>query len=262
MSYFSAKSQIHYSDSGGTNAPVIFLHGLGSRGTDWQPQIDALNDKYRVITLDFPGHGKSEAWHAPITVKDLAGIAKMLLDQLKIPSAHFIGLSLGGMVAFQMAVDYPECLRSMVIINSAPGPGANPMKFKMRLLLRKALLRFVGIDKLAQRIAHDLFPQSSQASLRDQFLASIKYVDKQTYKNIVDAIGNFNLDKAIRGCHIPALILAADQDYTSITFKENYTKRMKNARICVIPNSRHASPLDSPEFCNREIVEFLKQLEK
>lgn len=243
----------------GNGDAVLFLHGLGSRGQDWQPQIDALKDTHRIITIDFPGHGKSAPARDVLTMKDLAAMVNAVLDELKLSKVHVIGLSLGGMVAFQLAVDYPHLLHSMVIVNSAPGPGDRAKKLQKQLRVRKWILRLVGFGFLAKKIAEDLFPQPSQQVLRQQFMESIALVDKPTYLQIVNAIAEFNLDEDIRGCEIPALVLTADQDYTSVGFKQNYVDRMNNARLVVVPNSRHASPLDSPDFCNREIKQFLPE---
>ncbi|GAB1268943.1 alpha/beta hydrolase [Aurantivibrio infirmus] len=263
MPTFSYQETLHYFDSNpnSTCESILLLHGLGSRAVDWQPQIDALRDNYRVIALDFPGHGESEAAKENLSMKTLAARVSGLMEHLQLASAHVIGLSLGGMVAFQLAVDFPKYIRSLVIINSAPGPGSSNASIMLKLLMRKALLKIIGIEKLAKKIAVNLFPHPSQKNLREQFLDSMALVDKTSYRNIVKAIGEYNIDSEVEGCPIPTLILAADQDYTSVEFKKSYAGKMRNARVVVVPNSRHASTIDSPDFCNREIKEFLLSLQ-
>ncbi len=257
-SFSSAFSHVDY---GGKGTVVLLLHGLGSRGIDWQPQIEALKNQFRVITIDFPGHGNSIASAETITMKTLAKGVKLVLDQLEINAVHLVGLSLGGMVGFQFAIDYPSTLQSMIIINSGPGLGKRNAKLKRQLLLRKLILRCFGLKPLANKIAKNLFPAPTQAHLRGQFLQSIGCVDGGTYRRMVDAIGEFDITEEIVGCSVPTLILAADQDYTSVALKQNYANKMAKAEVCVIANSRHASPLDSPDFCNSKIIEFLQNLQ-
>lgn len=249
---------LHFVDYGGGGEIVVLLHGLGSRGLDWQPQIMALKNHFRIITVDFPGHGESAPSKPSLTMADLAKEVVKVLDQLELESVNVVGLSLGGMVGFQMAVDYPHRLKSMVIVNSAPGLGKQSGKLKRQLWLRKFILRLVGIKALAKKIAKNLFPEDSQEALRQQFMQSIDCVDGKTYGKIVDAISDFELGDRMEDCSVPTLVLAADQDYTSVAFKQAYARRMRCAQVCVIPHSRHASPLDSPDFCNEQIRQFLQ----
>lgn len=251
---------LHYQDTGGGGETLLLLHGLGSRGTDWQPQIDALAPEFRVLTLDFPGHGGSDPLRGPVSMKDLAGDVRALLDHLQLNSVHVAGFSLGGMVAFQLAMDCPERLKSLTVINAGPGPGTRRLWFQFQLALRRAVISLFGLQTLAKRIALGLFPDSDQHSLREQFLDSVALVDQQSYLHIVQAIGQFDVSGSLSGCDIPALIIAADQDYTPVAFKRAFTAQMKSAQLSVVPNSRHATPLDSPAFCNEEIRQFLHRL--
>lgn len=248
---------LHTTEYGSGDQVVLLLHGLGSRGKDWQFQIDELKDCYRVVTVDFPGHGESEACHQPISMAFLAQKVHQVLRGLALEKVHVVGLSLGGMVAFQLAVDYPDSLSSMVIINSAPGPGDNAKKLKRQLRLRQWIIRLVGLKRLASKIANNLFPLASQAQLRQMFFDSIEKVDKASYLNIASAIERFNLDGKVEFCQIPTLVLTADKDYTSVAFKQAFVDRMPNATLQIVPQSRHASPIDSPEFCNAAIKKFL-----
>jgi 3-oxoadipate enol-lactonase len=260
MPYFRDKRRLGYSDSGGEGEALLLLHGLGSRGADWQMQIDALAPEFRVLTLDFAGHGASEPLAGPITLADLAADVRAFLDHLYIPQAHIAGLSLGGMVAFQLAVDTPDRLRSLIVINAAPGPGNQRRWFTLQIALRKGLIHLFSMQALAKRIAPKLFPRADQQALRDQFLDSIALVDRQSYLYIMQAIAQFDVGEGITDCAIPTLILAADRDYTPVAFKREFVRRMKSAQLTIVPNSRHATPLDSPAFCNREIREFLHRL--
>lgn len=253
-------SVLHYEDSGGEGEPLLLLHGLGSRSLDWQAQIDSLAPEYRVLTLDFPGHGRSEALRGPVSMEDLAEGVCALLDHLQLGSVHVAGLSLGGMVAFQLVVDSPERVRSLTVINAGPGPGNQRRRFQFQLAMRRAVIRLFGLRTLAKRIAPKLFPDPGQQSLREQFLASVAVADQQSYLHLVRAIGRFDVSERLDGCAIPALIIAADQDYTPLAFKRAFTARMKSAQLSVAPNSRHATPLDSPAFCNDAIREFLHRV--
>ena len=103
-------------DEQGQGEPLLFLHGLGSQGEDWGFQVPFFAPHYRVVTVDLRGHGESDKPAGPYSVSMMADDVVGLLDALKIESAHIVGLSMGGMIAFQLVVDKPERVRSMVIV--------------------------------------------------------------------------------------------------------------------------------------------------
>src|SRR5579871_4641348 len=112
-----------YFEVAGSGEPVLLLHGLGSSTLDWEPQIEALKGEFRVISVDARGSGKSRDLlkpGGPFTVKQFADDAIALLDHLGAAPAHVVGLSMGGMIAFQLAVDSPRHVSTLTIINSGP----------------------------------------------------------------------------------------------------------------------------------------------
>ncbi|MGE5140594.1 MAG: alpha/beta fold hydrolase, partial [Rudaea sp.] len=110
---------LHYEVTG-EGQPLLFIHGLGSSTRDWELQVPEFAKSYRVITLDLRGHGQSgkpaEAYSMSLFAEDTA----RLLQSLGIDSAHVVGLSLGGGVAFQLAIDYPALVKTLTIVNSGP----------------------------------------------------------------------------------------------------------------------------------------------
>lgn len=260
MPYFSHRGQrLHFTDSAGQGEPLLLLHGLGSRGVDWRPQVEALAGEFRVLTLDFPGHGDSAPLASATSMAALAEDALALLDHLNIDRAHVAGLSLGGMVAFQLLADSAQRLRSITVINSGPGLGSGRWRLKLVVALRTVLIRCFGLRNLAKRIAPRLFPRDEQQLLREEFLHSVAAADERSYLYILHAIGAFDVCGEVAGSSMPALILSADRDYTPVSYKAAYTARLGNAHLSVIENSGHASPMDQSERCNHLIREFLRE---
>ncbi|WP_295801700.1 alpha/beta hydrolase [uncultured Microbulbifer sp.] len=260
MPYFSRDGRrLQFTDTQGQGEPLLLLHGLGSRGDDWQPQIESLNGEFRILTLDFPGHGDSATLTGPVTIEALAADALALLDHLAIERAHVAGLSLGGMVTLQLVASHPQRLRTVTVINS--GPGMNKGRWRLRLLvaLRTLMIRSLGLPALAKSIAPKLFPDPAQQSLREKFLQSIAAADSRSYLKILRAIGRFNVWPGIAGSPVPALIMTADNDYTPVSYKAAYAATMQNAQLSIIENSGHASPMDAPEQCNLNIRTFLRK---
>src|SRR5688572_14441462 len=104
----------------GVGSPVVMIHGLGSGRRDWGLQVDCLAQSFCVMTLDLRGHGESSAAPEPYVMSDLANDVSALIRHLALGPCHVVGLSLGGMIAFQLAVDAPQLVRSLTIVNSGP----------------------------------------------------------------------------------------------------------------------------------------------
>ena len=98
--------ELDYEDYGNGKV-LLLLHGLGSTKKDWDAQVPFFSKKYRVITLDLRGHGASTKPKNAYSVGLMTEDVKLFLDKLQIKTATFIGFSMGGAVAFQMASSYP-----------------------------------------------------------------------------------------------------------------------------------------------------------
>ncbi|WP_147466093.1 alpha/beta fold hydrolase, partial [Pseudomonas syringae group genomosp. 3] len=110
---------LHYEEYG-QGEPVLLLHGLGSSCQDWEYQIPVLASHYRVIVMDMRGHGRSDKPHERYSIKAMSNDVEALIEHLRLGPVHLVGLSMGGMIGFQLAVDQPHLLKSLCIVNSAP----------------------------------------------------------------------------------------------------------------------------------------------
>jgi 3-oxoadipate enol-lactonase len=103
--------------------PVVLLHGLGSRGDDWLLQTPVLGLRRRVLTPDLPGHGKSAGFRGWPAIQAYADAVRKMLERAGAAPAHLLGLSLGGAVAIQLALDSPTHVVSLVPVNTLPASG-------------------------------------------------------------------------------------------------------------------------------------------
>ena len=97
-----------YWESTGTGTPVLLIHGLGLSGGAWWRTVDALSPTMRVITFDHRGIGRSESLTPAYTTEAMADDAVSILDELELDAAHVYGISLGGMIAQQLALRHPR----------------------------------------------------------------------------------------------------------------------------------------------------------
>jgi len=190
-------------------------------------------------------------------VKQFAADAGALLDELGAAPAHVVGLSMGGMIAFQLAVDSPRHVRTLTIVNSGPALVPHTFGEHLAILIRRVVSRLLGPGQMGKMLAPKLFPKPEQEALRQSFRERMAANEKAAYVATVEAIIGWSVLDRIGGITAPTLIVAADQDYTPVTAKETYARQMPNARVVVVPDARHALPVEAPEKFNPILAEHL-----
>lgn len=250
-----------YYEIHGDGEPLLLIHGLGSCAADWAPQIASFRTSYRVIAFDQRGHGRSSRPRGAYSIPRFAQDTVALLKQLGIGPVHIVGLSLGGMVAFQLAVDAPELVKSMTIVNSGPEVPALTFKQRMPLYVRLLYLHTLGLRRMAKAIAKTLYPKPEQADLQKAFIERLASNDKRCYAASLRAIfAGWGVADRLGEIRCPVLFITADQDYTPVELKQAYVNRLPNARMVVVPDSRHALPMEKPREFNRALADFLGSL--
>ncbi|MBU2710948.1 alpha/beta fold hydrolase [Zooshikella harenae] len=243
----------------GQGTPVLLLHGLGSCGKDWQAQIEVLAAHYYVITPDFRGHGDSAKPPGPYSIRGMAEDIRQLLAQLKIQRCHVVGLSMGGMIALQLAVDHPTLFYSITLINSGPGISSLNWSTKLFIWQRIAIIKLFGMRVHSYLLMKRLFPLPSQDKLREKGTQRWQQNDKAAYLAAFEALVHWSVEPQLERIQCPVLVLAAEHDYTPVAYKQSYIRHFKQGTLAVITDSRHASPLDQPEQVNQHLLHFLSQ---
>jgi len=241
----------------GDGQPLLFIHGLGSSSRDWEYQLPFFSLRYQMVAFDLRGHGRSQKPRGPYSMSLFAKDTAELIKSLGIAPVHVVGISLGGMIAFQLAVDHPELIRSLVIVNSGPEVVARTLKEHWQVFFRFAIVRLLGMRKMGEVLSKRLFPKEEQSDIQKLFVERWAENDTQAYLDTLRAIVGWSVTDQIHKINVPTLMVAADGDYTPLSVKEAFVAQMPNAKLAVIPNSRHATPVDSPVMFNETVMSFL-----
>ncbi|MEO8034975.1 MAG: alpha/beta hydrolase [Acidobacteriota bacterium] len=260
MPTFSHDQAELFYEERGRGEPLLLLHGLGSSTLDWAPQLEAFAPHYRVIAVDARGSGRSRDLRnaaGPFSVKQFAADDAALLRHLGATPAHVVGLSMGGMIAFQLAVDFPDLVRTLTIVNSGPALVPKTTDERFAIGVRRLLTSLLGPAGMGKILAPKLFPKPADEALRQQFMERMAGNDKAAYKAGLNAIIGWSVLDRISAIEAPTLIVHAEHDYTALPVKEAYAARMKHARVVTVADARHALPMEEPEKFNRVILQFL-----
>ncbi|WP_426748757.1 alpha/beta hydrolase [Myxococcus faecalis] len=255
-----ADSSLHYEESG-HGIPVLLLHGLGSSGADWELVTPRLSGNYRLLVPDARGHGTSGkppgTYGVPLFARDVAA----LCDALGLKKVHVVGLSMGGMMGFQLAVDRPDLVRSLVIVNSGPELVARTLRRKFEFALRLTLLRLLGPAGLARVLAPKLFPKPEQESLRQRAIAAFSANAPDAYLRATRGLVGWSVMSRLKDITCPVLVVHSERDYTPLASKQAYVELLPDARLTVLADSGHAAPLDQPEALCDAVEVFLREVD-
>lgn len=247
---------MHYIEAG-RGAPLVLLHGLGSSCQDWEYQVPEFSRHFRVVAPSLRGFGETEVPEEPHSVKTWSEDVVAMIRYLDLGPVNLLGFSMGGAISFQLAVDHPDLVSRLIIINSQPSFALDHWTKHMMVLTRIGMARTMGMSRLARFVAKRMFPDPAHHGLRERMIRRHSTNDRRSYIEAVNALAGWSVADKLGDLRAPTLILAADQDFTPVEEKEAYAANMPDARVVKIKDSRHISHIDQADVLNAHVVKFL-----
>jgi pimeloyl-ACP methyl ester carboxylesterase len=237
----------------GAGTPLVFLHGLGSSSRDWQLQLEHFCKQYRCLAFDLPGSGRSvdlKAPRGPFSIASFASTLARALTTLRTGPVHLVGLSMGGMTGLQLALDAPQVVRSLTVVNATGSVVAKRWREGLLLAVRAAVTKTLGPWGVSRLVAPRLFPKPEHAALRATFIAQMAALDARTYAAVSAAVLGWSVEERVQAITCPVLFVCADADYTPVAAKEALARRMPRAQVLVVADAHHALPVEKPNEFN------------
>lgn len=246
---------IAWRESGAGDA-VVFLHGLGGSRTAWDVQLQDLSSAYRCVAWDAPGYGASPplpgSWTFPRLVEAVVG----LLDALDEPTAHLVGLSLGGMIAQHVAVAFPGRVRSLTLISSSPAFGLDgettPEEWRRARLgpLDDGLEPAAFAERVIAAIAG---PEIEPGAFAEQ-CAAMARIPGAALRQAIDCLVTHDVRAMLPSVTAPTLVLvgALDEE-TPPSYARTIAELVPGARLVVVPEAGHLLPAEAPSSVNAHL---------
>lgn len=254
-------THLHFLDPHPTGSPVVLLlHGLGANGSMWRLQFDDLIAAgYRPLAPDAPGFGNSpydgRGWNFRRVAADLAA----LLRELGTGPAHVVGLSMGGVIAQQFALDYPDLARKLILVSTFTMLRPSNLSQWLYFFQRLVVVHLVGLEQQSKIVARRVFPAPEQESLREMAAAQIARADPRAYRAAMRHLGLFDSRRRLGEIRVPTLVISGERDSTvSPTRQKMLAEGIPGARQVVLPGGGHAVAIDQAEAFNRVLLEFIK----
>jgi pimeloyl-ACP methyl ester carboxylesterase len=254
-------TRLHY-ETDGSGPPLVLIHGHGLDARMWDDQFARFAAGYRVVRYDLRGFGKS----APVGdgqyrhADDLAA----LLDDLKIPRAAILGLSLGGSVAIDFALTYPAMTRALITVDAALGghPWSEEWSARWKAIMHTA--RAVSVQAANERwLDHPLFaPASEQPAVAARLRQMIGDYSGWHWSNRDPQRG---LDppaaERLREVTAPTLVVLGERDLPDFhAIADRIARDVPDARKIILPGVGHMANMEAPERFNGAVLDFLASL--
>lgn len=243
---------------------MVLSAGLGGAAAFWAPQLAALEAHHRVLAYDHRGTGANAGpLTEPYTIAHMAADVSGLLDDVGVARAHFVGHALGGLVGLQMAVDAPDRLASLILVNSWDRLDPHTARcFEARL----ALLRHVGPDAYVKAQPIFLYPAAwlsahAERMARDDAHGIAHFQGAPALEARVAALQRFDVADRLGTIGTPTLVTASRDDVlVPYTCSERLARGLPNATLSLVPEGGHGFTVTDPEPFNRTVLSFLARV--
>ena len=250
---------IHYEDSGGDGEAIVFSHGFFMSGGMFEPQVQALKDRYRCITWDERGHGETVTSPDPFTYWDSADDLFGLLDHLGIEKAVLAGMSQGGFLSIRAALARPERVRALILIDSQPGP-ENPDTLEG---YNQLIAAWTAPGGPPQEVVDTVSAIILGAGFDDhRWMEAARTMEPGTVNQIYETLTTRDdVTPRLGEIGIPVLVLHGDQDAAiSVDVARAYVTQLPDGELVEVEGAGHAANLTHPEPTNAAIEAFLARI--
>jgi 3-oxoadipate enol-lactonase len=253
---------LHFLDPNPSGRPaVLLLHGLGADGSSWTLQLPALSQAgYRPLAIDAPGFGGSPYDGRGWNIRRVATQLADLIGELHAGPAHVVGLSMGGVIAQQFALDFPQWSKKLVLVSTFCVLRPEQLNGWVYFLTRAAAVLTLGLQAQAQVVARRLFPNPQDQVLREMYIAVVLQADPRAYRKAMLSLGLFDSRKRLEEIQAPTLVITGVQDTTVTPARQKIlADGIPGARQELIPQAGHAVSIDQAEQFNQVLLDFLKE---
>jgi pimeloyl-ACP methyl ester carboxylesterase len=247
-----------YWEEAGRGAPILLIMGLGWASYLWHRTRPILAEKYRVITFDNRGVGRSDVPAGPYPIATMAADAAAVLDAAKIDRAHIFGLSMGGMIAQEFALQYPNRAKSLILGCTAAGGSAalQPKPEVIQVLMRRGMTP----QEAAEAIDPFIYDSGTRSDLieQDRKLRLEWYPTGEGYMSQLQGIMAWEAYSRIANITAPTLVVHGESDELVPTGNGKLiAAKIPGAKLVLIPNASHIFPTDQPKISHDAVLSFL-----
>lgn len=224
----------------GNGRPLVFIHGLSDSLLYWEFLASHLKRDYQIIRMDLRGHGESYLGNDEVNIDLYVSDLKNLLDDLNLDKVDLIGFSLGGAVALDFSLKYPENVSSLVLMSSFSKSDEYLTNIftQFKDALKNSFEDFYDLI-LPMVLCPEVIDDNREALDQIREFAS-KTANTDAYIKAVDACMEFDVDDSLSKIEVPTLVMSGKYDEISLlSSQKTIQKKIKNSELIVFDNVKH-----------------------
>ncbi|MBU8907551.1 alpha/beta fold hydrolase [Desertibacillus haloalkaliphilus] len=264
-----AKSQSEdiYYEIYGEGEPLLLIMGLSLNSLSWYRSIPEFSKHYQVIAFDNRGTGQSSKPSSPYSIKQMAADARAVLDDAGVNAAHIYGISMGGMIAQRIAIDYPERVRSLILGCTTPGGSVHvqPAPEVSMQMMQRANMDGTP-EEIAWAAAPILYSPEFLEQHRSEVAADInRKIETPTpayaYMRQLEACLAHDTYEHLSNIKVPTLVIHGNED-TLVPYDngKRLATEINQAELLTIEGAGHMYSSEAPEQVHQSVLSFLKSL--
>ncbi|MFD1851187.1 2-succinyl-6-hydroxy-2,4-cyclohexadiene-1-carboxylate synthase [Oceanobacillus bengalensis] len=262
--YFSINDAKYWYEIHGQGIPVVLLHGFTGSTTTWKNFINTVDKQFQIITIDLPGHGKTQTSESR-TVEACCRDLKQLFAFLHLDAFHLVGYSMGGRTALSFAMLYPEGILSLILESASPGL-ANVAERVARVKNDEGLAKRIETEGLEAFVSFweniPLFetqrnlPEEVQHSIRRERLSqspnglamSLRFMGTGKQPSWWDKLEGFSA---------PVLLIVGEHDEKYVEINKKMQSRFISCKLIKCEDAGHAIHVEKPKIFGKLVTEFI-----
>ena len=246
----------------GNGPAIVFLHGHPFSRAMWAPQVEALSDEFRVIAPDLPGYGESRPRDQIMSMRRCADAVVELLDALGVPQATVVGLSMGGLVAMELGLGYPERVAGLVLAATTAAPPSEEDAER-----RRSAAADIDAHGMLGHTAEMLPRLFGPAASRDPAL-TVPIVEMMLRTNPLGAAAALrgramrpDYERLLGELRPPAFVVAGDRDaYSTKEVTDQLVAALPAPEVLILPGVGHFPNLEAREEFDTAIRAFTRRV--
>ena len=254
--------KVHYQTAGSGSKTIVFIHGWSCDTEFWKYQMPAFTDDYRVILIDLPGHGKSDAPQMDYTMDAFADAVKAVLDHSGTEKAVVAGHSMGFTVAWQFAIKYPANTAGLCSVDGfflrIPDDPEEFATLKQNIAMIKGGLKMPDRKAFLTGFLESMYTEKTTPQIREFILEKMS----ATGKHVGDSAMNdlFNLDnwQDLPALDTPTLAVYVNSPHHTELDRAFLREQFTNLDYHEIQDYSHFFMLETPDYFNAILKTFLE----
>jgi pimeloyl-ACP methyl ester carboxylesterase len=218
---------------------------------------------YRVIAVEMRDHGESDKWSGHYDIKMFSEDLAQFAEKLGVQKGVYFGISMGGMIVMQFALDHPKMVEALILADTTPGMFEDTIKAALEMA---SMSQKMTGEELAMATMSYLFTpefMKNHPAIIEQMKKISDARDPSFTFRAAQGLASFDVKKRLKEIKVPTLIAHGEDDQVVPLNAARYLKEhIKGAKLIILPNGRHMSIIEKADEFNKAVLDFLERIEK